>query len=78
MPAPKTNGLVDSETPVALITALSTGLGASIAKALSRDHRVVINYFSRPEKADEVIKECETGPLQASSQLRFHSIQADV
>jgi len=65
---------------VALITASSAGLGAAVAKALSPTHRIVLNYFSRPEKANEVIKECESIPsqLSSSSQPRFHSIQADV
>lgn len=65
---------------VALITASSAGLGAAVAKALSPNYRVVLNYFSRPEKAAEVIKECEAIPSQqsSSSQPRFHSIQADV
>jgi NAD(P)-dependent dehydrogenase (short-subunit alcohol dehydrogenase family) len=42
---------VTSGSPVVLITASSAGLGVAIAKVLSHDHRVVINYFSRPEKA---------------------------
>jgi len=67
-------------TKVALITASSAGLGAAVAKSLSPNYRVVLNYFSRPEKAAEVIKECETIPSQqsSSSQPRFHSIQADI
>jgi NAD(P)-dependent dehydrogenase (short-subunit alcohol dehydrogenase family) len=67
-------------TKVALITASSAGLGAAVAKSLSPNYRVVLNYFSRPEKAAEVIKECEAIPSQQSpsSQPRFHSIQADI
>jgi len=67
-------------TKVALITASSAGLGAAVAKALAPTHRVVINYFSRPEKANEVIKECESIPAQykSSSGPRFHIIQGDM
>jgi len=67
-------------TQVALITASSAGLGAAVAKALSPNYRVVLNYFSRPEKADEVVKECESVPptFSSSSEPRFHTIQADV
>lgn len=69
---------------VALVTASSAGLGAAIVKALSPTFRVVINYCSRPEKAAEVVKECEaltslgSKPDLACSSPQFHSIQADV
>src|SRR5690349_14843319 len=66
---------------VALVTASSAGLGAAIVKALSPNFRVVVNYFSRPEKAADVIKDAESIPATystSSSQPRFHSIQADV
>jgi NAD(P)-dependent dehydrogenase (short-subunit alcohol dehydrogenase family) len=68
---------------VALITASSAGLGAAVAQALSHDYRVVINYNSRAEKAEEVLKRCkETTPSSqpgtGSEELRFHSIQADI
>lgn len=71
-------------TKVALITASSAGLGAAIAKSLSPSFRVVINYYSRPEKAAEVIKECEaitslsSKPDSVASGPQFHTIQADV
>jgi len=67
-------------TKVALVTASSAGLGAAVVKALSPNYRVVVNYFSRPEKANEVIKEAEaiTANYSSSEQPRFHSIQADV
>ena len=65
---------------VALVTASSAGLGAAIAQSLSPHFRVVVNYFSRPHKAAEVIKACEAIPSQdpRSPSPRFHSIQADV
>jgi NAD(P)-dependent dehydrogenase (short-subunit alcohol dehydrogenase family) len=69
---------------VALVTASSAGLGAAIAKSLSPSFRVVINYFSRPEKAAQVVKECEalsslTNKSNSSSPSpQFHTIQADV
>ncbi len=71
-------------TKVALVTASSAGLGAAIAKSLSPSFRVVINYFSRPEKAAEIVKECEAlcsltnEPDPAPPSPRFHTIQADV
>ena len=71
-------------TKVALVTASSAGLGAAIAKSLSSSFRVVINYYSRPEKAAEVAKECEALSLQINKQnptpqfAQFHTIQADV
>lgn len=70
-------------TKVALITASSAGLGAAIVKALAPHYRCVVNYYSRPEKAAEVIKEATAIPAlypdsSSSSPDRFHSIQADV
>lgn len=71
-------------TKVALVTASSAGLGAAIAKSLSPSFRVVINYFSRAEKAAEVVKECEAlssltrPPGTSSASPQFYSIQADV
>ena len=68
-------------TKVALITASSAGLGAAIVKALAPSYRCVVNYYSRPEKAAEVIKEATAIPAlypDSSSSDRFHSIQADV
>jgi hypothetical protein len=66
-------------TKVALVTASSAGLGAAIVKALAPNYRCVVNYYSRPEKAAEVIKEATAIPaLYSDSEPRFHSIQADV
>lgn len=71
-------------TKVALVTASSAGLGAAIAKSLSPSFRVVINYCSRPEKAAEVVKECEalssltSQPDSTPPSPRFCTIQADV
>ena len=65
---------------VALITASSAGLGAAIVKALAKDYRIVVNYFSHPDKAEAVIRECmSTLPeTSTSTEPRFHTIQADV
>jgi NAD(P)-dependent dehydrogenase (short-subunit alcohol dehydrogenase family) len=68
---------------VALVTASSAGLGAATAKALaSTGVRVVVNYFSSPEKADNLLKELEQldpKPVAEKSQPpRFIAIKADV
>jgi NAD(P)-dependent dehydrogenase (short-subunit alcohol dehydrogenase family) len=65
---------------VALITASSAGLGAVIVKALAQDYRVVVNYFSHPDKAEAVIRECMAMLPETSSskEPRLHTIQADV
>lgn len=43
---------------VALVTASSAGLGATIAKHLAQQHmRVVINYSSTPDRANAVLNE---------------------
>lgn len=67
-------------TKVALVTASSAGLGAACVKALARDFRVVVNYYSRPEKAETVIKEAEAiqPSYSTSTGPRFASIQADM
>lgn len=68
-------------SPVALITASSAGLGAACVRALSPHYRIVVNYYSRAEKANEVIDSAsKTQPLYQtnSSETRFHAIQADV
>lgn len=67
-------------TKVALVTASSAGLGAACVKALASNYRVVVNYYSRPEKAESVIKEAEAVPSASPSfaSPRFASIQADL
>jgi NAD(P)-dependent dehydrogenase (short-subunit alcohol dehydrogenase family) len=71
-----------SEHSVALITASSAGLGAATAKALaSSGVRVVINYFSSPEKAENLLRELENlDPYTATGERkdRFIAIRADV
>jgi NAD(P)-dependent dehydrogenase (short-subunit alcohol dehydrogenase family) len=74
-----------SKHSVALVTASSAGLGAATAKALAASGiRVVINYFSSQEKADNLVKELEqldsnsaTGKEQGDAP-RFTAIKADV
>ncbi|CAK7566507.1 MAG: hypothetical protein SEPTF4163_004454 [Sporothrix epigloea] len=68
---------------VALVTASSAGLGAACVKALAPHFRVVVNYYSRPEKADAVISEASlTAPLYSHDDKtdgpRFVALQADV
>jgi NAD(P)-dependent dehydrogenase (short-subunit alcohol dehydrogenase family) len=65
---------------VALITASSAGLGAAIAHSLAPHYRIVLNYFSRPAKAESVIASAsKITPLYQlpSGQPRFHAIQGD-
>jgi NAD(P)-dependent dehydrogenase (short-subunit alcohol dehydrogenase family) len=63
---------------VALVTASSAGLGAAIVQALAPHYRVVVNYFSRQEKAEAVIKAAsETKPFYEPKEPRFHAIKAD-
>ena len=64
---------------VALVTASSAGLGAATVKALAPFFRVVVNYNSRLEKAEQVIKEATAiQPTYQSSEPRFHAIKADI
>ncbi|KIX07200.1 uncharacterized protein Z518_01853 [Rhinocladiella mackenziei CBS 650.93] len=64
---------------VALVTASSAGLGAATVKALASHFRVVVNYNSRLEKAEQVMKEASNiPPLYKSSGPRFHAIKADI
>lgn len=66
---------------VALVTASSAGLGAACVKALATHYRVVVNYHSRQEKAQQLVKEAESvTPIYkvSSSEPRFHIIQGDV
>ena len=72
-------------TKVALVTASSAGLGAACVKSLAPHFRVVVNYFSRPEKAEALIREAERIPILANGESgdvkqrkRFHSIKADL
>ena len=80
----ETHSVLIMATKVALVTASSAGLGAAIAKSLAPSFRVVINYFLRPEKAAEVVKECEalssftSPPHSAPPSPQFYTVQADV
>jgi NAD(P)-dependent dehydrogenase (short-subunit alcohol dehydrogenase family) len=68
-------------TKVALVTASSAGLGAATVKALAPYFRVVVNYHSRAEKAEQVIKEASSiAPVHNATpeEPRFHAIKADV
>jgi NAD(P)-dependent dehydrogenase (short-subunit alcohol dehydrogenase family) len=72
-----------SSQSVALVTASSAGLGAATAKVLaSSGVRVVVNYFSSPEKADSLVKELEQLDFKTAAEKpqtpRFIAIQADV
>jgi 3-oxoacyl-[acyl-carrier protein] reductase len=58
---------------VALITGASRGIGAEVARLLaSRGMRVAVNYFSSPDKADDVVASITSAGGQAMA------VQADV
>jgi len=80
-PAQPTMSQSPQPVKVALVTASSAGLGAACVKALAPHCRVVVNYFSRPEKAEAIIKEAgEIQPVFYATdtvQPRFHAIKAD-
>jgi NAD(P)-dependent dehydrogenase (short-subunit alcohol dehydrogenase family) len=62
------------------VTASSAGLGAATVKALAPQFRVVVNYHSRAEKAEQVIKEALSIPSSGNvmhDEPRFHAIKAD-
>ena len=66
---------------VALVTASSAGLGAAIVKALASHFRVVVNYHSRLEKAEQVIQEASSIPAtyqSSTTEPRFHAVKADI
>lgn len=64
---------------VALVTASSAGLGAACVRTLASHYRVVVNYHSRLEKAEEVVKDAEAvTPTYSTSEPRFHIIKGDV
>lgn len=64
---------MDLKKKVALVTGASRGIGRSIAIDLARGGaRVIVNYRSRLEAADEVVKEIETAGSEAIS------VKADV
>ncbi|KAK4946425.1 hypothetical protein LTR10_014624 [Elasticomyces elasticus] len=66
-------------TKVALVTASSAGLGAATVKALASHFRVVVNYNSRKEKAEQIIQEASAIPASYKTDgPRFHAIQADI
>ena len=55
---------------VAFISGASRGIGEAIAKTLSKEYDVVINYASRKESAQNVLAQLEAG--------NHHMIQCDV
>ncbi|KZF23300.1 NAD(P)-binding protein [Xylona heveae TC161] len=68
------------DSKVVLVTAGSAGLGAAVVKALAAagQYRIVVNYSSNRERAEDLIKEIEKAYPSSFSSTRFAAIQADV
>lgn len=79
-------GAEDSSNKVALVTAGSAGLGAAIVRTLALDAgmRVAINYNTRADRADALVKDLEESFAAMREQgaqcsgKRFIAFQADV
>ena len=70
-----------SLSKVDLVTAFSAGLGATIAKALISEMRVVMNYHSSSARANTVLQERDTiinNSKIHDKELSFLSIKSDV
>lgn len=67
--------------PIALITAGSAGLGACVAELFARNGmRVVINYASNVQRADELVAKLKAVSTLAPAEGRvdYHAIKADL
>lgn len=67
--------------PVALITAGSAGLGACVAELFARNGmRVVINYASNVQRAEELVAKLKsiTTLAPAEGRLDYHAVKADL
>ena len=63
---------------VALVTGASRGIGASIAKVLSNDYRVIVNYKSNEALAQKVVDEIKEAGGEAECFQADVSKEADV
>ncbi|KAI7789010.1 short chain dehydrogenase [Diaporthe eres] len=67
--------------PIALVTAGSAGLGACVAELFARNGmRVVINYASNVQRADELVAKLKSISTLAPAEGRvdYHAIKADL
>ncbi|KAF4123508.1 Short-chain dehydrogenase [Geosmithia morbida] len=68
-----------SDTPVALITAGSAGLGAATARLFARNGmRVAVNYYSNAERANRLAEELATISPDTLGKLDYVAIRADL
>lgn len=68
-----------SDSPVALVTAGSAGLGAATARLFAKSGmRVVVNYSSNIDRADSLVQELHTISTLTESQRNFLAIRADL
>jgi NAD(P)-dependent dehydrogenase (short-subunit alcohol dehydrogenase family) len=67
-----------SSHPVALVTGGSRGIGRAISLELARlDHIVLVNYATRPEAADDVVREITSAGGQAIAAGGSVAVAAD-
>jgi 3-oxoacyl-[acyl-carrier protein] reductase len=67
-----------AQKKIALVTGGSKGIGSAIALELSKTHRVIVNYNSSQEKADEIVRQIVQAGGDAEAFKADVSDEADV